>query len=249
MIRDIEANAGTLGVQVMVPDSNQAKAEIEKTPPPSPKRVKKKNDKPTFVTLESLLIDPDALEPKYDRHNRLIKPKKQKEAKDTDARQINSTKDNERSKDKSNNKKITKFTNKEVTDPRVNNNADDMSEPKSREAKPKNFIAKNIVKSKTKDHEVHSSYFDNYRKRMEDTDGDDQRSIDGNQSIPEDEGKPIKLVNGTYHGGDPLARPPVKNNQETEEGDKKKRYKDIYHRRKDDKEAIEKLWANSVKAK
>lgn len=245
MLRDIEANAGTLGVQIVVPDSSQAKAEIEKTPPPSPRR-EKKSDKPTFVTLESLLIDPDALEPKYNRHNRLIKQKKTQNPKEAEER--SSTKDNEYMKNKTG-QNITKFTN-QANAPSANGNKDNITrESKSRDTKPKNFIAKNIVHSKSKEHEDHSSYFNNYKKRLEEMDGDDLRSMDGNQSIPEDSGKPVKLVNGTYHGGDPLARRPIREVKEPVEGDKNKLYKDIYHRRKDDKEAIERMWANSVKTK
>ncbi|CAC5409821.1 unnamed protein product [Mytilus coruscus] len=62
MIKEIESNAGTLGVNKMVPEHNRAKTEIEKPAKivpqaESPAPSKSKKEKPTLVTLESLFME------------------------------------------------------------------------------------------------------------------------------------------------------------------------------------------------
>ena len=319
MIKEIESNAGTLGVNKMVPEHTQAMVEIEKpvkaTPElesPAPPSKRKGKAPPTLVTLESLLIESPIQSPSPTRFkkqkgatgattNPQISQKQPPAADKKDGKKINP-----RDKLKANGKEADSPKPKGVNSPNpkavnipnpkaVNKNKDKIKPdkqsenqtrpqdskspedktPKNKENQkpPKNFIANNAKSFKPKpedvvDDDTISSYLSRYQKRQPNTIPEDN-SVDGHLSIPSNDGKPNKLVGGSYHANDlKLENVYGKGNKYVYDFDflsgneddtpqvtpepeptNKKCYKAIYARRKDDKEAIHKMWATSVKAK
>lgn len=179
-----------------------------------------------------------------------------------------------KNKDKNNDKiKQEKQTGKPTIPQDSKSPEDKTPRNKENQKPPKNFIAKNAKSFKPKPEDVDdddtiSSYLSRYQKRQPNTIPEDN-SVDGHLSIPSNVGKPNKLVGGSYHANDlKLENVYGKDNkylydfdflsgndddtpQVTPEPEptNKKCYKAIYARRKDDKEAIQKLWATSVKDK